>query len=112
MSSVSSLTTRGRILRQQVPSAPPTYDQTYISQLAAAINDYMTQSTAPGDVVAGRFICSAPLRVPDDVPDTSTFPTGMFYLIPAPGGPAGTYLLTMVLDTAPAARGVQPTNKL
>lgn len=94
--SVSTIS-RGRILRQQLPAAPPKYDQTYISQLAAAVNDYMAQATAPGDVVGARFLLTDPIIVPSaDVPDTSTLPTGMLYLIPAPGGPAGTYVLTVV----------------
>lgn len=94
---------RGRTIRQKLPTAPPTYDQTYIAKLAEAVNDYMIQATAPAEVVAARFICVDPIVVgtvpPADVPDTTTLPTGMFYLKQLPGAAAGTYYLTLVLTT-------------
>lgn len=92
---------RGRQIRQQLPKAPPTYNQEYISQLADAVNDYMIQATALGEVAAARFVCVAPITVPVDMPDVSTLPTGTFYLKQVPGAPAGTYFLTVVTPQDP-----------
>lgn len=92
---------RGRPIRQRLPTAPATYDQIYIAQLADAVNDYMIQATAPAELVAARFICSNPVTVPDDMPDTSTLPTGTLYLKQVPGAPAGTYFLTIVTAQDP-----------
>jgi hypothetical protein len=100
MSSVSTPIQRGRILRQAIPTPPPKYDQTYMSQLAAAVNDYMLQASAPGDVVGARFIMSDfPVVEAGNnsaYPDTSQFPLGMLYLLPLPGTP-GAYYLTVML---------------
>ena len=92
---------RGRQIRQKLPEAPPVYDQAYIAQLADAVNDYMVQATAPAEVIAARFICVDPVNVPNDIPDTSTLPTGMLYLKQVPGAPAGTYFLTIVTPQDP-----------
>lgn len=111
MAGVSTPIQRGRILRQQIPTPPPHYDQTYVSQLVSAVNDYMTQAASPGDVVAGRFILSDPtgLIVGDmnpsspnydpraSLPNTSTLPTGTLYLTQVPGAAQGTYYLAVVL---------------
>lgn len=101
MGSVSQPIQRGRILRQQIAQPPPTYDQVYLAKLVNAVNDYMGQATAPGDVIGARFIMND-FPVVDSTqpqwafPDTSQFPTGMFYLLPLPGTP-GAYYLTVVL---------------
>ena len=89
---------RGRLIRQKLPDPPPVYDQAYIAQLADAVNDYMVQATAPADVVAARFIMTAPVRIPEDVANTAMLPTGMLYLVDAPGAP-GKYYVAVVLTT-------------
>lgn len=101
MASVSSPIQRGRMLQQVLPQAPTTYDQIYLNQLVNALNNFMSQSTAPGDVTGGRFIMQDfPVVDPSQpqwaYPDTSQFPTGMFYLLPLPGSP-GAYYLTVLL---------------
>jgi len=85
-----------RDVRQALPRPPTVYDQSYIAQLADAINRYMFQAQAPAEVIAARFICVDPLRIPGDLPDTVKLPTGMLYLKQVPGAPAGTYFLTVV----------------
>jgi hypothetical protein len=72
-----------RIVKQPLPQPPPVYDQAYVSQLAAAINQYMIQAQAPAEVTAARFILVDPLHVPGDVASTAGLPTGMMYLGPA-----------------------------
>jgi hypothetical protein len=103
---------RGRQIRQALPKAPPVYDQLYISQLADAVNDYMIQATALGEVAAARFVCVDPISIPSDVPDPTTLPTGMLYLA-APNGSAtdstvcgqawatGTIVLTTTYQSIP-----------
>jgi len=97
-SGVVSPLARGRILNQALPNAPREYDQVYVNQLAAAINNYMNQASAPGDVIGARFIMNDfPLVDPTNpyaYPDTSRFPTGMFYLLPTG---FGGYYLTVLL---------------
>lgn len=93
-----------RTVRQRLPDPPPTYDQAYIGKLAEAVNRYMLQREAPGEVIAARFILVDPLRVPTDIPDVSTLPTGMIYLAKPPGWATGDpYFLTIVTDQDPAA---------
>jgi len=89
----------GRVIKQPLPQPPAAYDQTYIAQLADAINDYMYQAQAPAEVIAARFILIDPLRIPTDVPNTTGLPTGMMYLKQVPGATAGSYFLTLVMDT-------------
>jgi len=85
-----------RIVRQTLPKPPAIYDQAYIADLADAVNEYMFQREAPGEVIAARFIMVAPLHIPDDQATTAGLPTGMLVLKPLPGQPAGTYYLTVV----------------
>lgn len=101
MSSVSTPIQRGRMLKQVLAQAPPTYNQMYVNQLVNALNNYMSQSTAPGDVVGARFIMNDypvvdPTQPQWAFPNTSQFPTGMLYLLPLPGSP-GAYYLTVLL---------------
>lgn len=103
MGSVSTPIQRGRILQQTLPQAGPAYDQTYLNQLVNAVNNFMNQTAAPGDVIGARFILQDyPVVNPNDpsglaYPDTSQFPNGMLYLLPLPGAPPGAYYLTVVL---------------
>lgn len=101
MATPSGGRTRGRLIRQKLPQPPPVYDQAYLAKLADAVNAYMLQATAPSDVVAARFIWTDPVRIPEDLPDTSTLPTGTVYLLDLPGGSGGkpAYFLTVVLNT-------------
>jgi hypothetical protein len=69
-----------RTIRQALPQPPPAYDQAYLAQLADAINYYMFQREAPGDLTAARFICVDPITIPNTVPDTTGLPTGMLNL--------------------------------
>jgi hypothetical protein len=85
-----------RTVRRPLPEPPVVYDQSYIAQLAEAINQYMFQRTAPAEITAARFILVDTITVGVDVPDTSTLPSGMLYLLQVPGAPAGTYFLTVV----------------
>jgi hypothetical protein len=93
---------RGRQIRQQLPKAPPEYDQNYISQLANAINQFMIEATAPAEMTAARFICTDPVYIPADMPDPTYLPTGMLYLKQVPGAPAGTYFVTIVTPQDPS----------
>jgi hypothetical protein len=109
MSGVVSPLARGRILQQVVPNAPRQYDQVYINQLVAAVNNYMNQAAAPGDVIGARYIMNDfPLVDPTNphaYPDTSKFPTGMLYLLPIAMAPLNGYYLTVLLPPSivPAA---------
>lgn len=99
--SATTLIPRGRMLQQVLPQAPPTYDQIFVNQLVNAINNFMGQSAAPGDVLGARFIMQDfpvvdPTQPQWAYPDTSRFPTGMLYLLPFPGNP-GAYYLTVLL---------------
>jgi hypothetical protein len=85
-----------RAIRQSLPLPPPQYDQEYIAQLADAVNRYMAQAQAPGEITAARYIMVDPPLVPDDYPTTALLPTGTLYLRQVPGAPAGTYYLTVV----------------
>jgi hypothetical protein len=69
-----------RVVRQRLPEPPPQYDQEYIAQLAEAVNRYMVQREAQGELIAGRFIMTDPVNIPGDLPDTSTLATGTEYL--------------------------------
>ena len=63
-----------RQVRQTLPDPPAEYDQTYIAALARSINNYMGQSTALGEVIAGHFIMT-------DVPTTTVgLKVGTLYL--------------------------------
>ena len=65
--------------RQVLPNPPPVYDQAYIAKLVEAVNRYMVERES-GEVVAPRYICTDPVRIPDELPDTTGLPNGMFYL--------------------------------
>jgi hypothetical protein len=69
-----------RIVKQNLPQPPPQYDQEYVAQLANAVNRYMVQREAQGEVIAARFVMTDPVMVPGDLPDTSTLATGTQYL--------------------------------
>ena len=82
-----------RVIRQDLPTPPATYDQAYFAKLVGAINEFMLQMTAPAEVVAATYICTAPVivdpsasPVPGSFPSTKGLPTGTFYLYPEPGG--------------------------
>jgi len=90
-----------RAIRQSLPKPPPTYDQAYMAQLADAVNRFMFQETAPGEIIAARFIVVQPIHVPGDQATTAGLPTGTIILKPFPGQPAGTYYLTVVAPGDP-----------
>jgi len=90
-----------RSVRQVLPDPPPAYDQAYLAQLADAVNHFMFQATAPGEVIAARFIMILPIHVPGDQATTAGLPTGTLILKPFPGQPAGTYYLTVVAPGDP-----------
>jgi hypothetical protein len=71
-----------RIVKQNLPQPPPEYSQEYIAQLADAVNRYMIQREAQGEMIAARYIMTDPVSIPGDLPDTSTLPTGTEYLTP------------------------------
>lgn len=85
-----------RTIRQDLPDPPPIYDQAYIAKLANAINAYMVQREAQGELVTARLILTDTLRVPADVPDVSTLPTGTVYLVSTNNITTGMWLLTVV----------------
>ena len=85
-----------RVVKQNLPQPPETYDQDYIAQLVGAVNRYMVQREAQGEMVAARFIMTDPISVPGDYPTTAGLPTGTIYLKQVPGAPAGTMFLTVV----------------
>jgi hypothetical protein len=78
----------GRVIKQPLPQPPAAYDQTYVAQLADAINDYMYQAQAPAEAVAARFILIDPVHIPGDLSNTAGLPTGMIYLAPVAGNAA------------------------
>lgn len=83
-----------RLVRQQLPEPPATYDQSYLAKLVNALNLFMLQSTAQAEVIAAAYICTAPVivdpsgTIPNSVTGTVGLPTGTFYLYPG-GGPPG-----------------------
>lgn len=92
-----------RLIRQQLPDPPPTYDQAFLSKLVNAVNLFMLQATAQAEVVGASYICTAPVivdpsanPVPGSVPTTAGLPTGTFYLypiaVPGPGQPGHFYV--------------------
>ena len=103
-----------RLIRQQLPEPPATYDQSYIAKLANAINQFMLQVTAQAEVVAASYICTAPVvvdptgAIPGSVPTTKGLPNGTLYLYKtgqAPGAPVppgtsgpGTYYVSIVTE--------------
>jgi len=89
-----------RVVRQSLPQPPPVYDQTYISRLTDAVNEYMFQAQAPAEVIAARFILVDPLHIPADVPDTTGLPTGMMYLGSAFAASADTTVIQQAWATA------------
>lgn len=83
-----------RQVKQTLPQPPPVYDQEYIARLANAVNSYMFQAQALGEVVAARFIMT-------DLPTTTVgAPNGMLYLVEYPPG-SGQYFLSVVQETDP-----------
>jgi hypothetical protein len=88
-----------RTVRQKLPAPPPAYDQAYIGRLVEAVNRYMLQREAQGEMIAARFVMTDALRVPADIPDVSTLPTGALYLTQVGG--AGPYFLTVVNEGDP-----------
>jgi hypothetical protein len=72
-----------RVVRQALPQPPPVYDQSYMAELINAVNAYMFQREAPGEVIAARFVMTDPPVVSaaaGDYPDTSKLATGTLYL--------------------------------
>ena len=84
-----------RQVRQTVPVPGPKYEESKAKKMAAALNNYMFQAQAPGEVIAGRFIMT------DNPTDTVGLAVGTIYLKQLPGAPPGTYYLTVVNDTDP-----------
>jgi len=76
-----------RQVRQTLPDPPAQYDQQYIASLARAINNYMGQAQALGEVISARFIMT------DTPTDTVGLPVGTLYLKTVNGVP----LLSVVL---------------
>lgn len=95
-----------RLVRQQLPEPPATYDQSYLSKLVHALNLFMLQSTAQAEVVAANFICTAPVivdptgTIPRSVPNTSGLATGTFYLYrdEPPLGSPGAFYVSIVTE--------------
>jgi hypothetical protein len=69
-----------RQVRQTLPDPPPEYDQQYVASLARSVNNYMGQATALAELIAARFIMTDPVKIPGDLPDTSSLPVGTVYL--------------------------------
>lgn len=88
-----------RVVKQIVPAPPDHYDREYIAKLADALNKYMFQRQALGELIAARFIMTDPPTIPPDA--TPQLATGTLVLKPLPGAPAGTYYLTVVQETDP-----------
>lgn len=82
-----------RLIRQELPDPPATYDQSYFSKLVNAMNLFMLQVTAQAENIAASYICTAPIvvdpsgKTPGSVPTTVGLPTGMIYFFPNPGQP-------------------------
>jgi hypothetical protein len=95
-----------RLIRQALPDPPPTYDPAYVAKLVNAINLFMLQTTALAEVVAARYICSAPVivdptgTVSGSVATTAGLPTGTFYLYRAapPLGSPGAFYVSIVTE--------------
>jgi hypothetical protein len=75
-----------RQVRQTLPDPPPEYDQAYVAALVRSVNSYMSQAQAQGEVIAGRFIMTDPLKIPGGVEtaglplDTTDIALGTLYL--------------------------------
>lgn len=91
-----------RTIRQTLPDPPPVYDQAYIAKLVNAVNNYMVQKEAQGELVTARLILTDTLRVPADVPNVATLPTGTVYLVSTNNITTGMWLLTVVNPGDPA----------
>lgn len=91
-----------RTIRQTLPDPPPVYDQAYIAKLVNAVNNYMVQKEAQGELVTARLILTDTLRVPIDVPNVATLPTGTVYLVSTNNITTGMWLLTVVNPGDPA----------
>jgi hypothetical protein len=89
-----------RSVRQSIPKAPAAYDQQHAAQTAAALDRYMVQREALGEVVAGRFILTDPIRIPADQATTAGLPLGTIYLKEVTPG-SGNYFLTVVTGSDP-----------
>ncbi|PWT73759.1 MAG: hypothetical protein C5B60_07765 [Chloroflexi bacterium] len=95
-----------RLIRQQLPEPPATYDQSYLSRLVHALNLFMLQSTAQAEVIAASFICTAPVVVdptgilPNSVPSTHGLATGTLYLYrdEPPLGSPGAFYVSIVTE--------------
>lgn len=96
-----------RVIRQPLPEPPATYDPSYIAKLANAINMFMLQSTAQAEVVAARYICTAPViidpsgNIAGSVPSTRGLPTGTLYLYRVAGPPInspGAFYVSIVTE--------------
>ena len=70
-----------RQVRQTIPRPPAEYDQDYIARLVDAVNNYMFQREAQGEMIAGRYICTS---MPSNVDGTANLPTGTLYTKPCP----------------------------
>lgn len=98
-----------RIVRQQLPDPPATYDQSYLSKLVNAVNLFMLQTTAQAEIAAASYICTAPVvvdpsgRAPNSVPSTAGLPTGTFYLYwtGSPPGQPGAFYVSIVTEQDP-----------
>ena len=95
-----------RLVRQQLPEPPATYDQSYLAKLVGALNLFMLQATAQAEVVAASFVCTAPVivdptgTIPRSVPSTVGLPTGTFYLYrdEPPLGSPGAFYVSIVTE--------------
>jgi hypothetical protein len=70
-----------RQVKQTIPQPPAEYDQEYIARLVSAVNAYMFQREAQGEMIAGRYICTS---MPGDADGTAHLPTGTLYTKPCP----------------------------
>jgi hypothetical protein len=68
-----------RQVRQSVPAPGPEYEEAKARKMAAALNNYMFQAQAQGEVVAGHFIMT------DQPTSTVGLPVGTLYLKTIPG---------------------------
>jgi len=95
-----------RVVKQTLPQPPAQYDQDYIAQLAEAVNRYMIQREAQGEMIAARFI-STDMPIVDPAggvsayPNTSLLATGTLYLTLVPGGAPGQYFVSVVKKADP-----------
>jgi len=81
-----------RQIKQTLPQPPAAYDQAYIAKLADAINRYMFQAQALGELTAARFIMTDPPTT------TLGSPVGTLYLKTCP---ACGLVLTVVQESDP-----------